>query len=141
MSGLSKSRYVMFRQCEKALWLKVYNPEVAVVDQNRQKRFEDGNSVGDLAMGLFGPYAKALFTRLIQQEKMSKSQIAVLKDPDYCKETFGIGSFAVLVDANTTYDKSRYYKHDSQIPFVICNNWHKQNWEKLQEWERKISAG
>ena len=58
MRGLSKSRYVTFCQCEKALWLKVYNPEVAVVDQNRQKRFEDGNRVGDLAMGLFGPYVE-----------------------------------------------------------------------------------
>lgn len=58
MRGLSKSRYVTFRQCEKALWLKVYNPEVAIVDQNRQKRFEDGNRVGDLAMGLFGPYVE-----------------------------------------------------------------------------------
>ena len=87
-----------------------------------------------------GQYAKALFIRLVQQGKLTQSQIAVLKDSDYCRETFGIGSFAVLVDANTTYDKSRYYKHDSQIPFVICNNWHKQNWEKLQEWERKNSA-
>lgn len=84
-----------------------------------------------------GQYAKALFTRLVQQGKLTQSQIAVLKDSDYCRETFGIGSFAVLVDANTTYDKSRYYKHDSQIPFVICNNWHKQNWEKLEEWRKQ----
>lgn len=84
-----------------------------------------------------GQYAKALFTRLVQQGKLTKSQIAALKDPNYCKATFGIGSFAVLVDAKTTYDKSRYYKHDSQIPFVICNNWHKQNWEKLEDWMKQ----
>ncbi len=86
-----------------------------------------------------GQYAKALFTRLVQQGKLTSSQIAVLKNPNYCRETFGIGSFAVLVDANTTYDKSRYYKHDPQIPFVICNNWHKRNWEKLQEWQKHNS--
>lgn len=54
MKGLSKSRYTTFCQCPKALWLKVHNPLPA--DPTLQARFDTGNEVGDLAMGLFGGY-------------------------------------------------------------------------------------
>ncbi len=57
--GLSKSRYTAFSQCPKNLWLKVYKPEEATVDEALQARFEQGNVVGDLAMGLFGDYKEA----------------------------------------------------------------------------------
>ena len=56
MQGLSKSRYTAFCQCPKNLWLKVYKPEEAKDAPALQARFEQGNEVGDLAMGLFGPY-------------------------------------------------------------------------------------
>lgn len=59
MKKLSKSRYTLFRQCQKALWLKIYKPEEAEVDDSLQARFEQGNVVGDLAMGLFGDYKEA----------------------------------------------------------------------------------
>ena len=55
MKGLSKSRYTAFCQCPKNLWMKVYKPEEALVDEALKVRFEQGNEVGDLAMGPFGP--------------------------------------------------------------------------------------
>ena len=58
MKGLSKSRYTAFCQCPKNLWMKVYKPEEAPVDEALQARFEQGNEVGDLAMGLFGAYVE-----------------------------------------------------------------------------------
>lgn len=58
MTGLSKSRYTMFCQCEKALWLKANKPQEEVMDSDRQLRLENGNRVGDLAMGMFGPYVE-----------------------------------------------------------------------------------
>ena len=58
MPGLSKSRYTTFCQCSKALWLRVYHPELQPEDPNLQARFDAGNEVGDLAMGLFGPFVK-----------------------------------------------------------------------------------
>ena len=58
MKGLSKSRYTAFCQCPKNLWMKVYKPEEAPVDEALLARFEQGNEVGDLAMGLFGPYVE-----------------------------------------------------------------------------------
>ena len=45
MKGLSKSRYTAFCQCPKNLWLKVYKPEEAPVDEGLQARFEQGNIV------------------------------------------------------------------------------------------------
>ena len=60
MKGLSKSRYTAFCQCPKNLWLKVFKPEEAApIDEAMQARFEQGNKVGDLAMGLFGDYKEA----------------------------------------------------------------------------------
>ena len=54
--SLSKSRYTAFCQCPKNLWLKVYKPEEAKEDDALKARFEQGNVVGDLAMGLFGDF-------------------------------------------------------------------------------------
>ena len=59
MKGLSKSRYTAFCQCPKNLWLKVYKPDEATVDAGVEARFEQGNVVGDLAMGLFGDFKEA----------------------------------------------------------------------------------
>lgn len=56
MPGLSKSKFVTFCQCPKALWLKVNHPELEVVDDQTQRVLDQGNKVGDLAMGLFGPF-------------------------------------------------------------------------------------
>lgn len=56
MKNLSKSRYTTFRQCPKALWLNIYKPEEAVIDDSLQARFVAGNEIGDLAMGYLGPF-------------------------------------------------------------------------------------
>lgn len=51
---LSKSRYTRFCQCPKMLWLDKNKPDLAVQDEALLKRFEEGNEVGDIAMGLLG---------------------------------------------------------------------------------------
>ena len=58
MKGLSKSRFTAFCQCPKNLWLKVYKPDEATIDAGVEARFEQGNIVGDLAMGLFGDFVE-----------------------------------------------------------------------------------
>ena len=63
MKGLSKSRYTTFCQCSKALWLKVFKPELYEVDAALQARFDAGNEVGDLAMGLFGDFVEVTVGR------------------------------------------------------------------------------
>lgn len=54
--GLSKSRYTTYRSCDKALWLSIFKPELAVIDDNTKARFAAGTEVGELARGLFGPF-------------------------------------------------------------------------------------
>ena len=59
MKNLSKSRYITFRQCPKALWLSIYKPEEAKIDDAQKARFEAGEVIGELARGYFGPYEDA----------------------------------------------------------------------------------
>ena len=61
--GLSNSRYTLFCQCPKTLWLRTYKPDEATVDAGVEARFESGNEVGDLAMGLFGPFVEVTAKR------------------------------------------------------------------------------
>ena len=43
MKRLSKSRYALFCQCPKALWLKTNKPDEAVMDGSTEARFEAYN--------------------------------------------------------------------------------------------------
>ena len=56
--NLSKSKYTRFCQCPKMLWLDTYRPELAVQDPALLRRFQEGNEVGDLAMGLLGDFVE-----------------------------------------------------------------------------------
>ena len=53
---LSKSGYVRVWSCPKGAWINKYHPEAVPQDESRQARFRQGDEVGDLARGLFGPY-------------------------------------------------------------------------------------
>ena len=59
MPNLSKSKYITFCQCPKALWLKQYKPEEIVIDTLVQARFDSGTQVGELAKRLFGDFVEA----------------------------------------------------------------------------------
>ena len=45
MKGLSKSKYALFCQCEKALWMRTYHPEEATINPSVEARFVIGNEV------------------------------------------------------------------------------------------------
>lgn len=59
MPNLSKSKYITYCQCPKALWLKQYKPEEMVIDPLTQARFDAGTEVGELAKRLFGDFVEA----------------------------------------------------------------------------------
>ena len=96
--GLSKSRYTLSCQCQKALWLKTYKPEEATVDAGVEARFESGNEVGDLAMGLFGPFVEVTTKR----EDGSLDLTAMVGKT---KEEMANGT-DVICEASFTYDKN-----------------------------------
>lgn len=59
----SKSRYCSLCQCPKSVWLKKFKPDEYEVDQSVKARMDNGNVVGDFAMGLFGDYVEVTATK------------------------------------------------------------------------------
>ncbi len=58
MLYLSKSKYCSLWRCPKLFWLDKFKPEEKTEDPSLQARFDEGNVVGDLAMGLFGDFVE-----------------------------------------------------------------------------------
>ena len=56
--NFSKSKYCLYCQCPKILWLNKYKPETFKSDDSTESRMEKGNVVGDLAMRLFGEFTE-----------------------------------------------------------------------------------
>ena len=94
--GISKSRYTLFRQCPKALWLKSYQPELIVISDALQQRFQSGSAVGDLAMGLFGEFAEV--TSYTSDGKVDLSRMA-----DYTQKYIAAGA-DVICEASFFYE-------------------------------------
>ncbi len=75
MLFLSKSKYCMAVQCPKMLWLKKNKPEFFDDSVMNQAVLEAGNEVGDLAMGLFGPFVEVPFGDLSKMIAETKALI------------------------------------------------------------------
>ncbi len=58
MLYLSKSKYCGLWQCPKIAWMRKYKPDEVAIDSSVLSRMENGNIVGDLAMGLFGDFVE-----------------------------------------------------------------------------------
>lgn len=58
MFYFSKSKYCLMWQCPKLLWLSKYKPELKPEDPSLQAKFDEGNVIGDMAMGLFGDFTE-----------------------------------------------------------------------------------
>ncbi len=56
--NISKTAYCRGVQCPIMMWLKEYNPEAFDNSVVNQSALNTGNEVGDLAMGLFGPFTE-----------------------------------------------------------------------------------
>lgn len=103
MKQLSKSRYTLFCQCPKALWLKTFKPDEAVVDAGTEARFESGSEVGDLAMGLFGDFVevttKQFDGRLDLAAMVEKTRQEMSKGTEnICEASFAFDSHFCAVD-------------------------------------------
>ena len=56
--NFSKSKYCGLWQCPKIAWLRKFKPEAWMPDDALAERMRVGDEIGDLAMGLFGPYVE-----------------------------------------------------------------------------------
>ena len=70
---LSKSIYVRVWNCPKGAWINKYHPEMVTVSDARQARFDTGHDVGDLAQGMFGPFADV--TALKEDGSLDKTRM------------------------------------------------------------------
>ena len=142
--GLSKSKYTSFSQCPKALWLKTYKPEEEIVDESTMARFEQGNEVGDLAMGLFGPYVEVTTTRedgsldlkaMVDktQEEMAKGTEVICEasftfDGNYCavdvlKKTETGWAIYEVKSSSFPESKGEKAKLDKYVPDIAYQKW------------------
>lgn len=56
--NLTKSRYCTYLHCPKHCYLDAYKSDQAAIDNQAQQRFEEGNLIGDMAMGYFGDFVE-----------------------------------------------------------------------------------
>lgn len=101
--GLSKSKYVAYCSCEKLLWLRVYKPELALVDNATQARMAAGNDVGDLAMRLLGDFVEVTATKddgTLDLKKMLEDTQKCLEDgcDNICEASFSYNGCYCAVD-------------------------------------------
>ena len=128
--GLSKSKYVTFCNCPKALWLRTYKPELEVKDTGVESRFEIGNEVGDLAMKYFGRFVEVTTLdangKLDLTSMIKKTQDEIAKGTDViCEASFTYNGNYCAVDilkknedgydiyevkSSTSADKEVYYE-------------------------------
>jgi len=102
MIHLSKSKYCGLWQCPKIAWLRQYKPEAATIDESIQARFETGNVVGDLAMGLFGDYVEVTAykeEKLDLQKMIDKTSEEMDKGTaNICEASFSYNGLYCAVD-------------------------------------------
>ena len=100
---LSKSIYVRVWNCPKGAWIQKYHPEVIPQDENRLSRFRQGDEVGDLARGLFGPYVNVTAEKEDGKpdlpQMIENTRIEMEKGtPVICEAAFSYGGLYCAVD-------------------------------------------
>lgn len=102
MVYLSKSKYCGLWQCPKIAWLRQYKPEAATIDEMVQARFDAGNMVGDLAMGLFGEFVEVTTyngEKLDLSKMIEKTTIEMEKGTEnICEASFSYNGLYCAVD-------------------------------------------
>ncbi len=103
MFYFSKSKYCRLWQCPKSLWLDKYAPELRPEDTALQARMDSGSEVGDLAMGLFGPFVevtafKADGTLDLNTMKTRTAALMAEETPVICEASFDADGLYCAVD-------------------------------------------
>ena len=100
---LSKSRYVQVWTCPRGAWIRKYHPEAVPRDEGTQSRFRQGDEVGDLARGLFGPFVNVTAYRedgSLDLPKMIADTVSEMEKgtPVICEASFSYEGLYCAVD-------------------------------------------
>lgn len=95
----SKSRYTTAFQCPKILWLREHKPEEEEpISEQQQEVLDNGNVVGDLAMGLFGNFVEVTTLRDDGSDKLDYAAMIAKTEEEMAKGTENI------CEASFSYD-------------------------------------
>ena len=124
---LSKSKYCCAVQCPKMLWMQKYRPEMFDDSVLNEAVLSQGNVVGDLAMGLFGPYTEVPYcaenlsemvettAKLLADGTETICEASFAYENLFCSvdilRNFGDGIVELYEVKSSTYVKE-IYKHD-----------------------------
>ena len=100
---LSKSIYVRVWNCPRGAWIQKYHPEAVPQDEGRNARFRQGDEVGNLARGLFGPSVNVTVYRedgKLDLPKMMGNTAAEMERGTevICEASFSYGGLYCAVD-------------------------------------------
>ena len=104
----SKSKYVMFTECHRRLWLEKYKQEEKEESKN-QTQLINGNMVGDMAMSLFGDYylAETKDNNIPQMIENTKEAL-LRKEKVICEAAFSYNGCYCAVDILKLEDDNTY---------------------------------
>lgn len=95
----SKSKYTTAFQCPKILWLREHKPEEEEpLSEQEQEILDNGNAVGDLAMGIFGDYVEVTAHRADDPDRLDYAEMIRRTQAEMAKGTENI------CEASFSYD-------------------------------------
>ena len=95
---LSKSKYCSAVQCPKMLWMHINRPELFDKSVMNQGVLDNGNEVGDLAMGLFGEYVEVPFDKELGNMIKKTGELIEAGTPIICEASFAYEGLFCSVD-------------------------------------------
>ena len=98
MFHLSKSRYCSGVQCPKMLWMKKNMPEKFDASVMNQVILDNGNEVGDLAMGLFGDFTEVPFSNDLSTMIDETNRLLAAGVENICEASFSYNGCFCSVD-------------------------------------------
>lgn len=97
--NLSKSRYTSGVQCPKMLWMKQHMPEAFDDAVMNEGVLRTGSTVGDLAMGYYGPYTEVAFADGRLQDMIDETaRLLEAGTPVICEASFAFDGNFCSVD-------------------------------------------
>lgn len=133
---LSKSRYTQGAQCPKMLWMREKMPEQFDDSVMNQSILENGNAVGDLAMGYYGPFIEVAFDsndpNRFNKAKEETAKLLAEGHRTICEATFSTGKNYCMVDILRVRDDGSFdlveVKSSTQMKDIYLHDMAYQCW-------------
>lgn len=112
---LSKSTFVMGRQCVKQLWLHKYKYSERVVSKELQNAFDRGHNIGELAQHLFlngKDASENMFHNFRRKNLQSKSPLPMAEMPYVLKQKLWLRNTRQLIDEQEKFIYEASFVHN-----------------------------